>query len=77
MGATKARSNNRPILDPPKAVLNPHSDLAQLSVEGLVFLNKTSAGKAGGLEDVNRSKRLWLLFQEPPKGADMVKPGAR
>jgi hypothetical protein len=40
MGATKARSNNRPILDPPKTVLNPHSDLAQLSVEGLVFLGQ-------------------------------------
>jgi len=37
MGAAKARSQNRPILAPPNAVLNPHSDLAQLRVEGVLF----------------------------------------
>src|SRR5919106_486897 len=35
-----------------------------------------TSGKAGGLASVNRSKRLWLLFAEPPKVAGMVKPGA-
>ena len=35
-----------------------------------------TSGKAGGLESVNRSKRLWLLFAEPPKVASTVKPGA-
>ncbi len=35
-----------------------------------------TSGKAGGLEIVNRSKRLWVLLAEPPKGAGPVKPGA-
>ena len=35
-----------------------------------------TSGKAGGLAIVNRSKRLLLLFSEPPKVASTVKPGA-
>src|SRR6266704_888658 len=42
---------------------------------GITFLVITS-GKAGGLEIVNRSKRLWALAPEPPKVAGTVKPGA-
>ena len=40
MGAAKARSNNRPILAPANAVLNPHPDLAQLSIEGVLFFGQ-------------------------------------
>ena len=46
-------------------------------VDARIQHNKTSSGKAGGLRDVNRSKRLLLHFQEPPKVATTVKPGAR
>jgi len=35
-----------------------------------------TSGKAGGLEIVNRSKRLLLISCEPPKVARTVKPGA-
>src|SRR3979409_1297408 len=40
MSTAKARSNNRPILAPPNAVLNPHPDLAQVSIESLLFLGQ-------------------------------------
>ena len=33
-----------------------------------------TSGKAGGLEIVNRSKRLLLISPEPPKVAETVKP---
>jgi adenylate cyclase len=39
--------------------------------------NKTSSGKAGGLRDVNRSKRLLLLGHEPPKVAAVSAPSTR
>ena len=54
---------------PPGGVTEQHVHL------GGSVSNKTSSGKAGGLGNVNRSKRLLLLFQEPPKVAGTDKPG--
>lgn len=45
------------------------SGITVSSLDPKIVKNKTSSGKAGGLGDVNRSKRLWALGQEPPKVA--------